>query len=133
MFLRLLRFRQVVTEAGIVGRRDNRPVCYPEIIPWMRSGPYHFAASSEHEGQRVDRRHYVVTCWEGSHNLVALFSLIYIGLYVPRATIDPFGKSEKPELDVRYKPLFMKALQAAKLFLAQCPNTVLVKGTEHLQ
>ena len=41
-------------------------VNFPEVLDFMRSGEYHFAAALQHEGPSIDRGHYVATVWEGA-------------------------------------------------------------------
>ena len=43
-----------------------RRVPFPEVLDFMRSGEYQFAATLHHEGGSLGAGHYVATVWEGA-------------------------------------------------------------------
>ena len=66
LFFRLKRFYEEVVNGARRGRKDRRRVSFPEVLDFMRSGEYQFAATLQHEGGSLGAGHYVATVWEGA-------------------------------------------------------------------
>ena len=66
LLFRLKRFYQESVRGVRRDRKDPRRVDFPEVLDFMRSGEYHFAATLQHEGPSLNVGHYVATVWEGA-------------------------------------------------------------------
>ena len=66
LFFRLKRFYEEIVDGARHGRKDRRRVRFPEVLDFMRSGEYQFAATLQHEGHSLSVGHYVATVWEGA-------------------------------------------------------------------
>eukprot|EP00973_Karenia_brevis_P030079 4145924-Karenia_brevis.AAC.1 len=48
----------------------HRRVIFPEVLPFLRSGPYHFLAAVLHHGLRTNEGHFTTLCWLGGDEYV---------------------------------------------------------------
>ena len=66
IMFRLKRFYQEDVGGVVANRKSRRLVDFPEVMDFMRSGEYHFAAAVQHEGESLGSDHNVATVWEGA-------------------------------------------------------------------
>ena len=67
IMFRLMRFYQELEGGELRDRKDRRCVDFPEVVRFLRSGEYHFAAAVQHQGHSLGAGHYVTTVWEGAN------------------------------------------------------------------